>query len=159
MFRRAARRESARSRLVKVRFTLSKEDRRRGVEAETVWAECVGPDRYRIDNIPFYAYDISVDDIVRAREEGGRLAFDAVLSRGGHSTYRVLIKDEAGFESPEFKRRWVGLERLACSFEVAKKRWVSIPPSSDVFAVYKALELGEEDDVWTFEEAHCGHEV
>jgi Domain of unknown function (DUF4265) len=155
------RRGAAASRLVKVRFPLSDEDRGHGVEAENIWAECVGTDSYRIDNIPFYVYGISFDDVVCARERNGCLAFDAVRSHSGHSTYRVLIKDEAGFESPAFKRSWLILEQLGCSFEVARRRWVSIdvPPSSDVFAVYKALELGEQDAVWTFEEAHCGHDV
>lgn len=146
---------------VKVCFPLSDEDRGHGVEAENIWAECLGPNSYRVDNIPFYVYGISFDDVVRAGERDGRLVFEAVLSHGGHSTFRVLIKDEAGYESPAFNSRRRSLEQLGCSFEVAKRRWISIdvPPNCDVFAVYRVLEQGEEQDVWTFEEAHCGHEV
>lgn len=152
---------SMKSCLVKVRLPLSAQDHAHGVQAENIWTERLGPDSYRVDNIPFYAYGISLDDIICAREQDGRLVFEAVLSHSGHSTYRVFINDKAGVESSAFNLRWRALEQLGCSLEVAKKRWIAVdvPPQSDVFAVYRELELGEQAAVWTFEEAHCGHDV
>ena len=39
-------------------------------DKETLWAESVGPDLYRLDNIPFYAKGIALDDIVEASKRG-----------------------------------------------------------------------------------------
>jgi hypothetical protein len=149
------------NRLVRICFPLSEEDSQDGVDAENLWSEDRGDGSYVIDNIPFYAYEISNGDLVSARVADGRLLFDKVLERGGHSTYRVLIKDPAGFESDGFRRLWGSLQALGCYHEVAKCRsvTVNVPKLSDSDAVYKILELGEEENVWTFEEAHCGHPV
>lgn len=147
------------SELVKVTFPLPPEDQAQGVEAENLWAASLGGDRYRIDNIPFYAYGISHEDVVVANEVDGQLRFREVVARSGHSTYRVLVKDSAGYQSESFKKFWTRLLQLGCSHEVAKRRWITIdvPPDSDVFAVYRILEEGTAQGAWTFEEAHCGH--
>jgi Domain of unknown function (DUF4265) len=144
---------------VKVRFTLAPEDRAYGVDAESLWAEIVSDGRYRIDNIPFYVYDVSLGDTVGGDLVDDRIACPEVLERGGHSTYRVLVKHDAGFESKSFTDFWRELERLGCSYEVAKRCWIAIdvPPATDVFAVYRILETGENDGAWSFEEGHCGH--
>lgn len=145
--------------LVKVHFPLSPQDRSQGVEAENLWAMKLGRDKFKLDNIPFYVYGVSSGDIVTAEMADGRLVFRRVVERGGHSTYRLLVKDEAGFESEHFKRLRVQLEKLGCSYEVAKRRWIAVdvPPDTDVFAVYKLLESGEGAGDWDFEEGHCGH--
>jgi uncharacterized protein DUF4265 len=146
---------------VKIRFPLSKEDSEEGVEAENLWAEDLGLGRYVIDNIPLYVYGVSNQDTVTAALIGNRLCFDKVVERGGHSTYRVLLKDEAGYGSTAFQDYWQRLRVLNCSQEVARRRWVAIdvPGNSNADAVYEILELGEANGVWTFEEAHCGHPV
>jgi hypothetical protein len=147
------------SELVKVNFALPPDDQAQRVEAENLWAKPLGGDRYRIDNIPFYAYGISHEDVVLADEVDGRLKFREVAARSGHSTYRVLVKDSAGHDSSGFQKLWTRLSELGCTHEVAKRRWITIdvPPASDVFAVYQILEEGMAEGVWTFEEAHCGH--
>lgn len=154
-----ARGDAEMSGLAKIRFPLPPEDEAAGVEAENLWAAALGDGRYRIDNIPFYAYGISLDDIVRAVEVGGRLVFSEVVSRGGHSTYRVLVSDTKGVDDAAFKRLWLVLETSGCAREVAKSRWVAIdvPPAADIFSVYDILESGEAEGIWTFEEGHCGH--
>lgn len=149
----------AASSLVKINFPLPPEDQAQGVEAENLWAEPLGGDRFRIDNIPFYAYGISHEDVVVASQVEGRLRFQEVSARSGHSTYRVLVKDTAGYEGADFQKLWARLRELGCTYEVAKRRWITIdvPSDSDVFTVYRILEQGEADGVWSFEEAHCGH--
>src|SRR5262245_5377260 len=91
------------SQLVKINFPLPAEDQAQGVEAENLWAEPLGGNRFRIDNVPFYVYGISSEDVVVANELEGRLRFQEVASRGGHSTYRVLVKDQSGYESEGFR--------------------------------------------------------
>jgi hypothetical protein len=144
--------------LVKIRVPLPEEDRAEGVEAENLWAEAIGQNRFRIDNIPFYAYGISAEDIVCAVEVDERIEFREVIARSGHSTYRVWVNDPAGYESSPFQQFWKRLQELGCGFEVAKRQWIAIdvPPDSDVFAVCKVLEEGKEKGTWWFEEAHCG---
>ena len=146
---------------VKIHFELSAEDRASGVDAENLWAEELGSGKFKIDNIPFYAYGIALGDIVLAGQVDGRLTFKEVIAHSGHSTYRILVKDDSGFESDPFKGLSQRLQELGCEYEVAKRRWIAIdvPPATDVFTVYKLLESGEEQDLWTFEEGHCGHRV
>lgn len=59
---------------------------------ETMWAESLGGDRYRLQSVPFYAYGLSFDDVVEARKTGGWLVVRAVVARGGHSTYRFCSR-------------------------------------------------------------------
>ena len=49
------------------------------------------------------------------------------------------------------------LEGLGCTFEKATARLyaVDVPKESDIDAVYRALEQGEEAGAWEFEEGHC----
>ena len=147
------------SQLVKINFSLPPEDQAQGVQEENLWAEPLGGNRFRIDNIPFYVYGVSSEDVVIANEVEGRLRFQEVAIRGGHSTYRVLVKDAAGYENKGFQNLWARLRELGCSYEVAKRCWITIdvPPDSDVFAVYRILEEESADGGWTFEEAHCGN--
>jgi hypothetical protein len=149
------------SELTKIRFALSAEDQAAGVDAENLWAAALGNRRYRIDNIPFYVYGLSLDDVVHAEEEGGILVFCEVVSRGGHSTYRVLVNDNAGVNGTNLKDLWLKLEELGCTRETAKRQWIAIdvPPVTNILSVYKILESGEEQGVWSFEEGHCGHPV
>lgn len=147
------------SKLVKIGFVLPFEDRDQGVEAENLWAVPIGGDLFCLDNIPFYVYGVSLRDVVIANEIEGRLRFRGVADRSGHSTYRVLVKDTAGYEDEAFQKLWDRIRELGCLSEVARRCWIAIdvPPDSDVFAVYRILEQGDEKGVWTFEEGHCGH--
>jgi hypothetical protein len=148
-----------RARFVKINFQLGPEDQAQGVDAENLWAEPMGDDHFRIRNIPFYVYGVSYKDVVYATEVDGRRRFKEIVSHNGHSTYRVLVNDQAGYESDRFQALWRRLSELGCSYEVAKCRWITIdvPPESDVFAVYGILEQGNDEGVWSFEEAHCGN--
>src|SRR5262249_17810343 len=51
---------------------------------ETLWAERVGPDRYRLNNSPFWAYSVSWLDVVEAHpDENGQLAFARIVEKSG----------------------------------------------------------------------------
>jgi len=32
-----------------------------------------------------------------------------------------------------------------------------VPSTTNIYEAYAALQAGEDADVWTFEEGHCGH--
>lgn len=94
---------------------------------ETIWASAT-EGGYAVDNIPLFAYDISLGDIVEAVERDGVLTYAAVLRRGGHSTYRVAFPSVASEED-----RRGGLEPLramGCGFERGPSSMVAIdvPP-------------------------------
>jgi len=54
---------------------------------------------------------------------------------------------------------WKPLAALGCSYEQATKRLMSvdIPPTANIYQAYALLEKGEHNQMWDFEEAHCGH--
>ena len=147
--------------LTKIRFPLSVTDASMGVDAENLWAEELKPGVFRIDNIPFYAYGVSYCDVVSTVRIQDRLEFKAVITRGGHSTYRILIDDSEGFESERYVRLWRRLADLGCSCEVARRRWVAIdvPPVTNPDEAYAVLELGKLGGVWSLDEGHCGHPI
>ena len=48
----------------KVLFRVPNEDG--GADVETLWAYDLGSDKYKLDNLPYYAYGVSSDDVVLA---------------------------------------------------------------------------------------------
>src|SRR5689334_8299153 len=90
---------------VKVCFNLTQKDTDGWppVDVESVWAKPLGERRFVICNVPFYVRDIAFNDVVEAapRPSSDSLYdFIRVISRGGHSTYRIIrcAKDEATFQ-------------------------------------------------------------
>jgi len=120
----------------KVLFRVPNEDG--SFEIETLWAYDLGDNRYKIDNFPFYAYSVSVDDIVYAPVDpvDGRPTFQKVLTKSGNRTVRVVFDPsiEPGNRSDEVLK---GLVALGCSYEGANSKYiaVNIPSPVDLNAV------------------------
>ena len=143
--------------LVKVAFRLVS-GAWHGSATESIWAEPVGSGKYRLCNVPFYAFDVSYGDVVEAAEEDSRLTFASVVRRSGHSTYRLLTNEA---HRDQFERFWMQLAECRCTYEEGHRPLlaVDVPAGADIFKVYKRLEEGEIAGVWSFEEGHCGHQV
>src|SRR5688572_8390613 len=61
---------------------------------EWLWAFPTGDGSYRIDNIPFFAYDINYGDIVRCEPDpDGKLMLSEVVEPSGHLTFRLKFSD------------------------------------------------------------------
>lgn len=105
---------------------------------ETLWAEPVGDDRYRLQNVPFYAYGISFDDVVKATAIGGQLIVQDVVERGGHSTYRIFLSRAVKPDDERFQRRWRSLEGIGVTYEQANGRLlaIDIPAQTDIYRSY-----------------------
>jgi hypothetical protein len=88
-------RDEAQHALVKVKFVLDPGEWH-GSATETLWAAPVGQNQYRLENSPFYAFGVSYQDVVAAQRTDNELEFVSVVSRGGHSTYRILVQSIAG---------------------------------------------------------------
>lgn len=143
--------------LVKVMFVLEP-GAWHGSATETLWAEPLGAGRYRLKNSPFYAFDVSFQDIVLAQERGGSLVFIETIERGGHSTYRLIVKAERMID---LERYWSPMQAMGCTYEegLGGLLAVDVPADTDIFKVYAMMEAGERAGVWSFEEGHCGHAV
>lgn len=122
---------------------------------ETLWAEPLGNDTYRLRNTPFYFYGASSDDIVRAAPgTDGLLEFREVVERGGSSSYRILVRE--GVEQARFDGFWQPLGEAGCSVERAAGRFyaVDVPSGTSVDQVIALLAKGEENGVWAWEEGY-----
>ena len=120
---------------VKVRLT-------DGGMAETLWAVRVGGDRFRLDNSPWFAYGVSVGDVVEAREYAPDMFdFVRVVEPSGTRTVRLNLAPDADAASPAGKRVLDGLLALGCAYEGANTRFiaVTIPPAVDLAAIQRYL--------------------
>src|SRR5580693_6016386 len=102
-------------------------------------------DYFQIESIPFFLKNVSLGDIVRARtvtnseiDEGEVFEFDTVLDRGGHNTYRLLLKkkhpDDPQFTENELLKRGLAVEEQDGDFFA-----VDVPPSVDQKAIDEYL--------------------
>lgn len=142
--------------MVKISFRLDPK-RHGGMVGESMWAEQVGRNRFRLDNIPFSVHGVSYRDVVFGRlGRTGRLTFAGVSLRGGHSTCWIAARDEP--KSAELEDRWSRLRELGCKAERAERLLaVDVPPATDFAEVEALLEAGFVANVWDYEIAHCGH--
>ena len=65
-----------------------------GLDGEPLWAEPLGDDLYRLESVPFYAYDVHFRDVVRAvpRASDDELpTVVEVIQPGGYKTLRVMF--------------------------------------------------------------------
>ena len=101
-------------------------------------------------------FGISADDVVAAEEEDTKgLVFQGVIARGGHSTYRIFLQGGRSIKEPDFRIYWEPIAAQGATFENADDYFVAvdIPAGKDVSEIYKFLEKGEQDGVWSFDEA------
>ncbi|MEO1037486.1 MAG: DUF4265 domain-containing protein [Pseudomonadota bacterium] len=126
--------------MTKVVFRVESEDG--SCDVETPWATPVGDDLYRVENSPFYAYEVSWLDIVRApySEEEERPLFSEVVEKSGHKTIRVIFDPpvEDGNESDAVLRELV---EIGCTYEGATRSYIciDIPPEIELSKVRKFL--------------------
>src|SRR5262249_6846113 len=109
---------------------------------ETLWADPVGPDLYRLDNTPWYAYRVSCGDIVEARPEepDGHPIFVRVVEKAGFPTVRVILKTPAD-KAPQSQAVLDHLVQMGCTYEGANPGYlaIDIPPAVDLEAVREYL--------------------
>jgi hypothetical protein len=134
---------------VKIRILLPKTDWHQ-YSAETVWTIPVGINQYTLDNSPFFTDDLSYMDTVYAEKEseGDFPVFKYVVSRGGHSTCRVVLSEETSLE--KFEQYFKPLDEIGCSYEGFQKKQfaVDVPAETNIDHVFELLEKGKEDGVW-----------
>lgn len=142
---------------VKVRFNLEAKDEHGWppMDSEGLWAEPLGDDTYRIDNVPWFVRNLAADDVVDARA-GSDDALWAISrrSQSGRLTVRVLPR----YDGP-LGGNWQAVADAFAPFgiyvEVADEYnliALDIPPEADLAAIKALLTAGEADGRWHFEE-------
>jgi hypothetical protein len=110
--------------------------------AETLWSYELGADLYRIENLPYYAYGVSLHDVVLAPRDAtaGTPVFSRVTSKSGNRLFRIICS------TIEIRRKKADLllQRLSmagCEHERANRRYVAVnvPASTDLSKVVQIL--------------------
>ncbi|HPG62191.1 MAG TPA: DUF4265 domain-containing protein [Casimicrobium sp.] len=94
---------------------------------ETLWATHLGGDKYRLENSPFWAYEVSWQDIVLApfSDVEGHLTFQSVLAKSGNRTVRISFDApvEDGNESDKVLQELVA---WGCTYEGMNRKYISV---------------------------------
>lgn len=97
-----------------------------GQNTETLWATMIEPNRFRLDNSPFFAYEVSWQDIVEARVgTDGVLEYVRCVKKSGNRTLRVIFQDYRSTE-PKAEEILAGLRDLGCTYEAMPPRLISL---------------------------------
>jgi Domain of unknown function (DUF4265) len=122
-----------------------------GISYESLQAARLQNGAYRIENIPLYTVLVSYRDIVRAKVNGDILYFDAVDTRGGHTTF-VFSFVKSVIDPTEFLKL---VERLELKHEVDSELGsisVDIAPDQSADRFYEDFDLlGLPDGDWCLE--------
>lgn len=136
------------------KILLTYKDDEGNYQIESVWATKEG-DYYRINNIPFLASNIALNDLVKAEEDSGALYFEELIKASGHSVVQIIIlidetKDMLTSELETRRCTWEGshLNSLIS---------VDVPSDVDYFSLKKYLDNGEQNGFWTYKEACLAH--
>ena len=129
---------------VKVKFV-------EGDDVETLWAVAVGNNLFRLDNSPFYAYQVSWQDIIEATELGdGFYNFVRVTEKSGNRTVRVIFLKFTGNDA-KGKRILNDIKNLGCSYEGMNAKLISINIPSDIDFESVLNYIAEQSDVdWEY---------
>lgn len=121
-------------------------------EAESMWAEPVGTDTYKVLNTPWHIYGVNYEDVVRAHPAtDGMLEFVEVVAPSGFSTFRILRSEGVG--KARFVEAFAPLKAIGCGYEQAFTRLyaIDVPPGTDLDQVTAALDRGATEGVWDWE--------
>ena len=120
---------------------------------ESIWVTKSGSDYYIVDNIPFFAHEVSLGDYVFGElNDLNQLVFSGMKKKSGNSTYRIYVFD--GIDSID-RKFFKALKKLGCVTEGNGKSLLAInlPNGDDYSILIELLKSGMEDGKWEYEEA------
>jgi hypothetical protein len=132
------------------KILLTYKDAKGEYQIESVWASRKG-DYYEINNIPFFAKNIALGDLVSVEEDEGALYFKELIKASGHSVVQLII-----LNGNDITQIGSELEKLGCTWEESNIRnWISvdIPQNVSYTFVKKYLDKGEKEERWSYREA------
>src|SRR5947207_2894251 len=108
-----------------------------------------------VENIPFFSKSISLGDKLCLDFNTGVPVVDAVVERGGHSTYRIFVETPTIEASHMLERlKAMGCHRVNARFNGGELYAIDIPPEVDLDDAYEILDKGQREQTWTFEEGY-----
>ena len=120
------------------------------IAEETIWVKPKG-DYYQIRNIPFFAPNLALNDLIIVEKDGSLLYFDEIVKTSGHSTIQIIVLKEC-----EKNRIIKQLELLNCQWEGLNKQKylaVDISPQLDYKTIRNFLEKEASELVLDYKEA------
>ena len=95
---------------------------------ETLWAEQVGENLFRLLNIPFFAVGYAEGDIVHCEQNQDWLQVIGLEKDSGNGTLRLIFSQE---ESKDVQPILDELESVGCTYEKASSKLVAVtvPPN------------------------------
>lgn len=123
---------------VKIIFPLVRdEDDFPPFDEELMWAIRVGPDKYKINQVPFFAVGVSDGDVVVAKYREKGLYFESTDTKSGNKTIQVICHDE------DLPPHVIALmEELGCEVELSEFPFlfaVNIPLTVNFFEIYNRV--------------------
>jgi hypothetical protein len=148
---------------VKVRFRLEQdEDGWPPFESEGLWAVPAGKNHYRLENTPWFARGVAVEDIWSATvSEDGVLWADEQVAWSGHCTIRIIPLADGPLHGSQQAviDKMVELGASAEGFgEKINIVAVSIPNGSDFPAIKAVLQSNTANGSWEYEEGCISQE-
>jgi hypothetical protein len=123
------------------------------IGGESLWAEPLGNDLYKIENIPFYAYGLNFQDIVRATPDSDKFILEIreLIEPNGHRTFRVFFNKSIEREQQE--NILDSMMEFGITYERADKIYVALDlkPDGNYKAIYDKLDELLEKDILAFE--------
>lgn len=141
---------------VNSKVTLVYRDIEENIAEETIWAKPLENGLYQIDNIPFYAPNLSNKDIIAVENDEGVLYFDDLIEASGHSTVQIIF-----FDDSKSKSLLKNLEEIGCKWEGMKEQpyyTLDIPSNVNYKTVKDILDKETEANILDYKEA-CLSEI
>jgi hypothetical protein len=133
---------------VKVLFKITDDE---GEVEETLWAADLGKHYYRLANLPFYAYGVSLDDVVYAPREAQDQfpTFQRIISKSGRKTLRVIL-NEAPSSGSNSEKLIKALNCLGCGIEGATPTYIAVDVPSDTNLAQVVNEIERASVKWEY---------
>jgi hypothetical protein len=150
--------------VVEVWFRIEKD--KEGYPNYKNWEQLLGrpvlesDDYFQLESIPFFLKNVSRGDIVKVRtvkndeiQVGEIFEFDGVVDRGGHNTYRLLLRSKHA-EDPDFTTAELLRKGLAVEEQHGDFLAVDVPPSVDQQAIDRYLVAESEAGRWELQDGY-----
>jgi hypothetical protein len=121
------------------------------ISGETLWASEIGSGVYRVENIPFFATQVSFGDVVKTKLVDGMPTFVRGEERGGHSTFRLVVFNDGDVAQLRSALRGLGVSTEGS--HLPRLFSVDVPPEADLSTIRAFLRRGIASGKWDVEEA------